>query len=449
MPEPVPPSLFAQLKEWLSFLDSIWGVAGAVVVTAAFMYRRMSRKQALSSIEIERLSSKLGDIGTVVKTLEADNAKLADQLAQISARDFEYALAALQPATSLSQQHVAVLNLGNCFSLNSQSLSEVALALARIHLEAFYSRGDIAQLKEADRFATIAVLVAPTAVALAVKAQVAMAIASNAPGRDSRRPRDDLWDEALDVLRNSEPTVDDKQRFQALQAAGTRLRNAGHYELAGAALRAAHRIAEGSFGLHSQETLVALNNVATNFNDRGLPGAAKPLFEELADRQHRIAGHFDDQAYRFKLAATACDRQLLGEKRVLARFESLVKDGRERFGRDNRWVLKAQNSLAVCLAAVDRDAEAEALYRDTIERETRVFGSNHENPLSSRANLAAQLVKTGRRDAAIAEMTDVVRRREEMHGADHPVTRKALHQLERMRDDDAASSARESKPSDA
>lgn len=432
MPE-FEPSLFGQVKELLSFLDAVWGVGGALVVIALFMYRRIRRDRAVTSAKIQQLSSQIGEIGDVVKNLEAENTRLTDELTQMRSRDFEHTLTVSKQASSLSGQHVAALSLGNCFVLNSASLVGISLALARLHLEAFYSTRDFAQLKESDRFASIAVLVLPASPeARALKAEVTIAIASNGSATDTGRPPDDLWDEALELLRDSEPGTDDEERFDALQRLGTRLREEGQYELAGAALRAAYRAAERAFGATSIQTLAALNNVATNFNDRGLPAAAKPLFQQLVERQQCAAGHLDEQTYRFMLAATACDRQLSGEQTVLASLEALVKDGKDRFGPENRWVLKAQNSLAVCLAVVGRDAEAEQLYRDTIDRETRLFGPNHDNPLSTRTNLARLLLKVGRTHHAVAEMADVAQRRLELHGANHPFALEAQHELAHM-----------------
>jgi tetratricopeptide (TPR) repeat protein len=430
MPDQSVPSLFAQIKEWLSFVDSVWGVGGAIVVTALFMYRLMRRDRAINSAHIQQLSSQVGEIASHVRKLETENARLTTELIHLSSRDFERTLTDSKQPTSLSGQRAAAQALHRCFQLNSSYLAEASAVLARSHLEAFYSSEDVDHLQESERFASMSVLVAPAALdTYALKAEVAIAIASNRAKVGTRRPPDELWDEALELLRTSEPAADDKQRFVALQQLGTKLREEGQYELAGAALRASYRASERAFGTTSQETMVAMNNVATNYNDRGFPTEAKPIFEQLAERQQSIAGCIDEQAYQFKLAATACDRQISGEQSVLTTYEALVIDGRERFGSDNRWVLKAQNSLAVCLSVVGRNTEAEQLYRNTIERETRLFGCNHVNPLSTRANLARHLLKVGRKDEAIAQMSEVAQGRLNLHGADHPLTREAQHTL--------------------
>jgi hypothetical protein len=424
---------FSQLNEWLSFIDSLWGVGGAVVVTALFMYRRMRRERASTSAQIRVLSDQMTEITRLVENLEAENARLSDQFSAFSARDFQQVSAALKQARTLPDEQVAVANLNTCFSRNAPFLSEAALSLSRVYLDAFYTDSDLAHLKEADRFVLIAMLVTPqSSDARRLKAEVAIAIASNASVSDSQRTKDELWDAALDFLGGSRTSAGNEQTYLALQQVGTRLRSEGNYELAGAALRAAYRIAERVFGLHSLETLTALNNVATNFSDRKLPADAKPLFEQLAERHQKLAGHIDEATFRFRLAVAACDRQLVGEATALPVFENLVKDGRDRFGRDNRWVLKAQNSFGVCLNAVGREGEAEELYRDTIERETKLFGESHTNPLSTRENLAALLLKVGRKNEAIAEMVDIAHRRSEMDGDAHPRTLEALRKLEEM-----------------
>lgn len=427
-------TLFDQLREWLSFFDSVWGVGSAVVVTAVVMSRRARRDRTAASGQIRALHTQIGEVSRIVETLEAENARLAEQIAQFSQRDLQQVVIAARQANPIADRQSVAENLSTCVSLNATYLAEAALSLSRIHLDAFYTNGDTAQLNEAGRFALLASVATPDALdAMKARAEIMAAIAANPGANASLRERDELWDEAFELLGHSSPTASGPEKFIALQQLGTQLRNEGKYELAGAALRGSYRIATEIFGENSPETLAALNNVATNFGDRGLPDQAKTLFKELAERQQNAAGHIDEQTYRYLIAEAACERQIDGESAALSRMESLLKDGRERFGENNRWVLKAQNSLAVCLAAARRDSEAEALYRDAIEKETRLFGHDHVNPLATRANLAALLFRTNRKEEAIAVMMDVARRRAELHGEAHPETVGARHALERMR----------------
>lgn len=429
-------SSFEWFKEIISFFSSIGGAYSLLAAILFFIQRKIIRDRAISSDQIHNLSSKLGRIGNNVKKLEIEKTLLEKRLMQVNSQSFEYALTLSKQARSLIEQQIAIKNLGDCFSFNSSYLAETSATLARVHLEAFYSNDDTAQLKESERFAALAVLVEPTrAHTCSLRSEIAMVMASNPSSIEPCRSVDDVWDEALEFIRETEPGIDDEQRFITLSLLGTKLRSEGHYELAGAALRAAYSASERFFGALSVQTIESLNNVATNFDDRNLPELAKPIFEELIDKQHNFVGYFDEQAYIFKLAVIKCDRKLLGEESVLVKLKDLVEDGIDRFGPDNRWVLKAQNSLAICLTAVGRETEAEQLYRETIKRETRVFGSDHSNPLYTRTNLAVGLMGVGRKDEAIIELTDVLKRRLALHGADHPHTKEAQNLLDRMQAD--------------
>lgn len=427
---------FELAKEIISLLSSIWGVCAGFATILFFIQRKIRRDRAISSEQIHNLSSELVGIGNNVRRLETEKALLEEKLMQMSFRNFEHVLTVSKQARSFIEQQIAIKNLGDCFSFNSSYLAEVSATLARVHLEAFYSNDDIAQLKESERFSALAVLVDPKrAHTCSLRSEIAMVIASNPASIDPCRSVDDAWDEALEFIRLTEPNIDDEQRFITLTLLGTKLRNEGHYELAGAALRAAYSASERFFGALSVQKIAALNNVATNFDDRDLPELAKPIFEELVEKQQNIVGYFDELAYSYKIAATACDRKITGDDSVLVKFESLVSDGIDRFGPDNRWVLKAQNSLALCLTAVGRRTEAEQLYRETIKRETQVFGSDHCNPLYTRTNLAVGLMGVGRKDEAIIELTDVLKRRLALHGADHPYTKEAQDLFDRMQSD--------------
>jgi hypothetical protein len=60
-------AVFDALKGWLSFIDSIWGVGGAVVVTVLFMYRQIRKERTLTSVQIGRLSEQIGNVKHAVE----------------------------------------------------------------------------------------------------------------------------------------------------------------------------------------------------------------------------------------------------------------------------------------------------------------------------------------------------------------------------------------------
>lgn len=406
----------AVVEELLLRFNLYWAVVVAIITVIGFVIRRLRRTNTLCSERIQEMSDQLGEVGSAVRAMETEIVRLTERLEGAHANSFEHVLTMSKQAKTFLEQQAAIKSMGDCFQYNSPYLAEVSATLARFYLEAYCASGDITQLAESKRLATLANLAEPAKVDFcALRAEVAMTLASSATSREPGRLPDDTWDEALELLRRSEPNVNDEERFFALEKLGTKFREEGQFELAGAALRAAYSTSERVFGSLSRQSISALNNVATNFSDRKLPELAKPIFEELVGMQKNYAGYFDEDSYRLKCAAIACDLKLLGGDSVLASVEALVSDGIDRFGVSNKWVLKAQNSLAVCLGAVGREAESEELYRKIIKQEVRILGSNHINPLSTRRNLAMLLMKLGRKDEAIAELSGVIQQLDRNH----------------------------------
>jgi hypothetical protein len=423
--------LFDQLKDWISFADSLWTVGGAIVLVAVFFMRRIRRERQVASEAIRGYSVKLSEVGELVRNLETENTRLADELNAMARRDFESVRQQAGFADSIARQHEANDLFKKCFDLNADALTFASIQIARVHLEGYHVNGAADHIGQARRFADIALLVSPESkLAKTLRAEVLVMAASIRAAPADHRRTEQLWDEALSLCQSKPGRPATPQDYARLLETGTRLRQAGLYEQAGAALRAGYRASLSAFGEDSPVTLTALNNVATNYSDRNLPAEARPLHAELADRYEQLAGHVDEDAYRHRIAVAACDRKLHGEAAALDSFQRLIADGEGRFGADNRWVLKARNSLAVCLSGVGRDEDAEEVYRDVIKRESRLLGDDHVNTLATRTNLAVLLEKTGRTEEAHDMLVDILSRHERVLGVDHPMTQQTLKLLE-------------------
>lgn len=424
-------STFTEIMAWVSNFVDAYGFAVIVFALVAILARRQEKIKASKKISL--LAEQIGNIEKNVKELEDENEELRQKISALKAKDLDYTMAEYRYSYNATDQQSQALKLESSFKLNSESITKLTVEISRIHLEAYYIGQDYQQLKEAKRFSSIAAMVSPEdKEAQALNAEVMMITAEARNSDSDIKTHERAWDEAMDVLARSYGDISDRSQYTSLFLSGTRLREEGSYELAGAALRLAHRIAERMFGHDALETITALANVAVNFTDRRLYAAAKPLFEDLIDRRRDAIGHIDENTYYLMVAATHCKQEISGPENVISEMKSLIKDGIDRFGSDNRFVLKAQNNLAACLAMMDRNEEAISLYLDTIEKEIRVLGSDHLNPILTRANLATQLFKVGRKDEAIFILDEVTKQLSRKYGPKHPFTLGKLNELERM-----------------
>lgn len=98
-------------------------------------------------------------------------------------------------------------------------------------------------------------------------------------------------------------------------------------------------------------------------------------------------------------------------------------------GDDHLFTLVTDAVLGASLAHLG-DPQGISLLREAIERESRVLGAEHPNTLEARFHLAGVLHRQGRRDEAIAILSEVHARRLELLGPQHSQTREANRLLE-------------------
>lgn len=409
---------FDGFREWLSFADSLWGVLAAMVAMAAFLYRRLRRERRTSAAALREFADQLRASSDDIERLEAERVALEARVELLQARDLCHCVECHGARVPLELEDLK--RLRESLEANELPLAQAATHLARAQLEAFHVAADPQRLVEAHRLLSAAAALQPGPSTDRLRSEVSALLAASGAASPSGKDRETLWQEALDLL-YGEGEADAEARFKALTATGTRLRTQGALALAGTALLASYRVALRAFGEDGEPTRIALNNVATNLMDRQEWAQARLLYLQLAEQQERLAGFRDEEAFKFLLAVAACDRELAGDEAALPRFEALVREGRDRFGQDNRWVLKAQNSLAAALRGSGRVVEAEALYEDTIRREVRLFGADHVNPMATRTNLVALKVHTGRHEEARLEARELLARMEAHEAAAHPM----------------------------
>jgi tetratricopeptide (TPR) repeat protein len=101
-------------------------------------------------------------------------------------------------------------------------------------------------------------------------------------------------------------------------------------------------------------------------------------------------------------------------------FRELVERCRVTRGAEDESTFTAINNYAENMARMNRGDEAERLLSDLLEARTRTQGPTHQGVLMTRFNRAVLLKDMGRLDASEQELREVLRLREEMLRPDHP-----------------------------
>jgi hypothetical protein len=90
------------------------------------------------------------------------------------------------------------------------------------------------------------------------------------------------------------------------------------------------------------------------------------------------------------------------------------------FGPRDARTLRSMHDLAAALAREDRDAEAEAMYRETLNLRREVLGERHPDTLASMSGLAEALFTLGRLKEAEAFCRNALQLRTQVLGSRHP-----------------------------
>lgn len=101
-------------------------------------------------------------------------------------------------------------------------------------------------------------------------------------------------------------------------------------------------------------------------------------------------------------------------------FRELVERYRVTRGAEDESTFTAINNYAENMARMNRGDEAERLLSDLLEARTRTQGPTHQGVLITRFNRAVLLKDMGRLDESEQELREVLRLREEMLRPDHP-----------------------------
>lgn len=110
----------------------------------------------------------------------------------------------------------------------------------------------------------------------------------------------------------------------------------------------------------------------------------------------------------------------VGSGRDLA--EALHAGWRSQLGPDDRYTLRAGETLGAALRATGQYVQARELGHDTLDRSLRILGQDHPDTLAAACNLATSLRMLGDAQAARDLDEDTLARSRRVLGDDHPGT---------------------------
>lgn len=181
-------------------------------------------------------------------------------------------------------------------------------------------------------------------------------------------------------------------------------------------------------GVRTVERYSGVLSLALVHSARGDHAEAERMLRESYDQA--VADLGADHESALDLAGELANelRQLGRHEDSEALYRDLLRVRREQ-GTDTRMTHIALNSLAVLLQEMDRQAEAEPLYREAAEIGERMWGRDNEDTLTARFNLACVQRDLGRLDEAEQLMAELLPHFRRVFGDAHFKTAAAEHHL--------------------
>ena len=138
-----------------------------------------------------------------------------------------------------------------------------------------------------------------------------------------------------------------------------------------------------------------------------------------------------DASLRQSLATLYRERLALYDQ-ALPLQESALASRRRVLGEEHPDTLTSINNLASLLHALDKLAEAESFYRESLEKFRRVLGEEHPDTLTSINNLASLLQTQDKLAEAESFYRESLEKRRRVLGEDHPDTISSINNMGRL-----------------
>ncbi|WP_417593519.1 tetratricopeptide repeat protein [Parasphingorhabdus sp.] len=213
-----------------------------------------------------------------------------------------------------------------------------------------------------------------------------------------------------------------KDYANALMVHSVDLMQVGRNKEAEKIVREALRLQEEIFGVGSEESLTAYNNLAANMFGQGRYKEAEPIYRKvLASRQQMLGSKHQDTAS--SLSNLALNLMMQGRHDEAEPLNRLAFEIRTKvLGKGHSDTLDSLNNLAGNLQLQERYADAEPLFRQALSIRTKTLGKKHPGTLISLDNLATILGKLGRAKEAEPLHRRAYAMNIEISGDKHPDT---------------------------
>lgn len=169
-------------------------------------------------------------------------------------------------------------------------------------------------------------------------------------------------------------------------------------------------------------TLISLNNLSGYYASTGNFKKALELSQLCYDKRAEILGdsHLDTIATLHNLAACLAD--IGNSKKALELAQDAYNKRRELLGENHPDTLNTLNSLATYYSELNSSNKALELSRIVYEKRLELFGENHPLSLQAMSNMASYLSETNNIDEALALGQVVLDKTTEILGENHPRT---------------------------
>ena len=215
---------------------------------------------------------------------------------------------------------------------------------------------------------------------------------------------------------------DPELQAQMMHVMGIVYTNLGLYPRAQSLLERAVDIRRRVLGPEHPDTLLSMNDLATNQYYDGHYNAAEKLYRETLDIERRVLGPEHPETLRsMDTLALALDGE--GHYADAEKLQREVVDIMRRVrGPENPYTLISMDNLAETLADEGQYADAEKVQRKVLDIERRVRGPEHPYTLFSMNNLAFSLQHEGHYAEAEKLYRDTLDLRRRILGPEHPQT---------------------------
>jgi eukaryotic-like serine/threonine-protein kinase len=184
-----------------------------------------------------------------------------------------------------------------------------------------------------------------------------------------------------------------------------------------------------TFGLEQTNTLGAMHNLATFYDEAGRRDEALKLREEVLTLRRKVLGpeHPDTIMAMGNLAASYGEAGRKDE--ALKLFEEVLTLQRKVNGPEHPGTLSAMNNLAISYGDAGRKDEALKLQEEVLTLRRKVLGPEHPGTIMAMASLAKSYAGAGRRDESLKLSEEVLTLRRKVNGPEHPDTIRGMGNL--------------------